>query len=94
MLAEIVIGIIFALLLLFILGGIMAIHENIESHHKRVQTVQSLTLKLLIGVVEEYTNIALEEIEGVAQCPHCFDAGGLCKKHEEQARNLIKKIEG
>ena len=93
MLAEIVVGAVFSLLLLFILGGVMSIHDYIERYHKRAQIVQGLTLKLLVGVVEEYTDIPIEEVESNAQCPHCFDEGGLCKKHEEQARRTIKKIE-
>jgi len=89
MLAEIVIGIVFSLLLLFILGGLMSIYDNSQFHYNRIASIQALTVKILVALTE----IPMEDVEGVAQCPHCFDEGGLCEKHEVEARKALRIME-
>ena len=89
MLAEIVIGIIFALLLLFILGGLMSIHETMQFQYGRAASIQALTVKILVALTE----IPMEDVEDVAQCAQCFDEGGLCEKHEVEARRALRIME-
>jgi len=89
MLAQIVIGIIFSLLLLFILGGLMAIHESMQFQYGRAASIQALTVKILVALTE----IQMEDVENVAECAQCFDEGGLCENHEVEARRALRKLE-
>tara|TARA_R100000231_G_C5272726_1_gene149177 strand:+ start:121 stop:399 length:279 start_codon:yes stop_codon:yes gene_type:complete len=89
MIAQIVTGIIFGLLLLFILGGVMAVHETLEHNYSRITSLQALTLKILV----EWIDIPIEELEDIAQCPQCFDEGGICEKHEVEARKALRTLE-
>ena len=89
MLAQIVIGIIFSLLLLFILGGLLALYENTEAYYKRMVSIQGITLKILVSAIE----IPAEEVPNISQCADCFDNGGLCEQHEKEAREVMHKME-
>ena len=89
MLEQIVIGVFFSLLLLFILGGILALYDNTEEYYKRMVSIQGLTLKILVSAID----IPPEEIPNISQCPDCFDSGGLCEEHEKQARQTMNKME-
>ena len=89
MLAEIVIGIVFSLLLLFILGGLMAIYDDSKMHFTRIASIQALSVKILVAL----TDTPIEKIENIAQCSDCFDGGTLCEKHELEARKALKLME-
>ena len=89
MLFEIVIATILSLLLLLILGGLMSIYDNAQFHYGRIASLQALTIKILVAL----TDIPMEEVEEISQCAQCFDEGGLCEKHEVEARKALRMME-
>ena len=89
MLAQVVIGIIVSLLLLFILGGLLEVYEHIEASYKRMVSIQGITLKIIVSAI----GMPEEEIPNISQCAKCFDSGGLCQEHEKQAREVMNKME-
>ena len=67
----------------------MAVHETLEHNYSRITSLQALTVKILV----EWIDIPIEELEDIAQCPQCFDEGGICEKHEVEARKTLRTLE-